>query len=130
MRGGTPGTLSEESVAGFDARIVRKPDACVVNVFVIADDIVIDQEPVHTEPCMEKRIWWLLDRDSVYTFADRGITPKEPDLGFPDCRTVAAGKVATCKFASAGPGSKHRYSIHVLKDGARWKTLDPMMIND
>lgn len=131
MRGGTPRTFNEDTVSGFDARLFRKPEACVVNVFVIADDIVIDQEPVHTLECIgEKRIWWFLDGESIYTFANPGITAKEPQVGFPTCKVVAAGKAAWCKWASPGTGSKHRYNIHLLKSGAVWKSLDPMMIND
>lgn len=131
LRGGTPRIFDESTVSGYDARWVRKPDACVVNVFVVADDIVIDQEPVHTVECTgEKRIWWFLDRESIYTFANPGITAKEPQVGFPTCKVVAAGKAAWCKWANPGTGSKHRYNIPLLKSGAVWKTLDPMMIND
>ena len=112
---------------------MRKPDPHNPNVFVDADGIVVDQEPLRPKFDVQGKVYigWALDSKSGYTWPDKTaiqpvkVTGSTPTDNF-DCVTGAPKKVITCSYDKPSGARKFKYSIRVVdKDGKEVETLDP-----
>ncbi len=128
-----PSRNPDTEVLGFDATKMAPPTRCVVNVHIVDDEILIDQEPVPTMQCLPSpapvAVLWKLDRASIYTFAANGIEFKAPGPPVKNCMPLAAAKVFRCTLPGHS-GQRYPYTITVLKNGAKWKELDPTFFNN
>lgn len=118
------------SDGGFDAGIFTAPPACQVLVHVVANNIVIDHEPVRTSRCSgtPRTVNFHLASSYKFPLSD-GIKLKQADPEV-ECITQTGQKQVKCTFSAAPVGKEHRYVIQVLDSAGPLITLDPMMIND
>lgn len=122
-----------------NVRVVR----CVVDIVIDDDDIVLTHEPVHTRRCSSSGgddsgrvvVVWTLPPPPItgasYSFANPGITfDKEPiPKRLPVCRPGANDQRFRCRFDTR-TGLHYAYSIHILRNGVAWKSIDPTVVND
>jgi len=123
---------------GFDVATTRAPTLCEVKVFILDDQITVDQEPVAIRRCGIEivTITWTLPAKLAsgpnYTFPGNGISFKGHPVpaGVRDCKPIARDKVFTCSFNRPVRGTHFSYAVTVLKDGVALPVLDPMIFNN
>jgi len=122
------GRSFDDPDAGFDAAVTVAPTRCVIDVFIIDDQIVVDQEPAPIRSCGDSvtTIRWRLERGSKYTFPNNGVVFKESSLptGL-KCGVLASGYVFKCTFDRPARGTRYSYTVTVNGVAV---PLDPSMI--
>jgi hypothetical protein len=131
--GGRPAPPPSGPTEGFDPATARAPTLCEVKVFVLDDQITVDQEPSSIRRCGDAtvRISWMLPARMGYTFPDNGITFnlfRAPAKA--DCKPLPGREVFTCLFPRPEPGARYIYTVRVLKHGVALPALDPMVFSN
>ena len=129
-------------VDGLDRQANVRVVKCVVDIVIEDDDIVATHEPVHTRQCSSNSgddggrvvVVWTLPPPpfigTAYSFANPGITfDKGPKPSNALCKPGANAQRFRCRFATRTSVS-YPYSIHILKNGHPWKSIDPTVVND
>lgn len=120
-----------DSDPGFDIAIFPAPAACLVRVYVVNDQIVIDHEPVYTRGC-SNGIRWRLDSGRSYMFDSvQGIRFKGHLLPANlRCPMGASGKAISCTFDPPPAGTRYSYEIKIRTSDGRVLLLDPWVVNN
>jgi hypothetical protein len=121
------------SEGGFDLVSNPPPTLCSVKVYVLDDQIVVDQEPAAVARCGDSRttITWALPARTSYTFPTDGIAFKgTPAPERADCAVQPSRKVFKCNFERPPRGTQYSYSVKVMKDGVALPPLDPHVLGN
>ena len=142
------------TLAGFDPKVVRKPEPLFPNVFITDDAlIVVDQEPIRVgkRDVIHGRVTisWALEAGSPYRFPSKdppwkdtvdgivigpGSDKKQDQPVAVKCGApvVSKGKIFECSFQAAKEGqTRYKYTVNVLNvlpGGKPIKALDPDIV--
>ena len=127
----------EVVVTAFDPGITRRPQACIISVFVAVDvPIIVDQEPAYIKSCVEGNhsyLYWRLEAGSGNTFtSDSAVWFKGPSQPTnQDCKVQAGGQVIKCTFTTSPTiGTVYPYGIRVRLVNGTDAMLDPTVFRD
>ncbi len=128
-------TFTVPGVDGFDRTSITIPSPNSPNVFVMNNEITVDQEPLR--PIANAQglvlIAWALDKDSTYSFANDNAITLDPNLGSTppkdgfNCRVIGAKKkMIVCAYSRTAT-ARWKYIVRVKNDqvGVDPTPLDP-----
>jgi hypothetical protein len=97
-------------------------------VFVVGQQIVVDQEPIYITR-KNATVVWELPKDSKLTFPPDGIVIKAERNEF-TCRLEEGATRFSCRWDNAKPRVFYKYTIKVRREGKDLPPLDPSMVGD
>lgn len=109
---------------------VAPPNPTAPNVFIVASQIVVDQEPIRPPGNQQGdpiTIYWALqDANPNYVFPQNGIEIQ----GHPSFCSPISAYVFRCQYSRPAPGTVYKYLIRVKQNqGPPIKDLDPTIMN-